>query len=53
MGFAVGEDGTPVMIEFNIKPGQNQIGGKEPSFGDLTDEVLEEVFIRKNHSHKR
>ena len=51
--FAVGEDGTPVMIEFNIKPGQNQIGGKEPSFGDLTDEVLEEVFIRKNHSHKR
>ena len=47
--FAVGEDGTPVMIEFNTKPGQNQIGGKEPTFGDLTDQVLEEVFIKKNH----
>lgn len=45
--FAVGEDGTPVMVEFNTEPGQNQIGGREPTFGDLTDEVLEDVFIKK------
>ena len=45
--FAVGEDGIPVFIEFNTKPGQNQIGGREPTFGDLTDEVLDEVFIKK------
>ena len=45
--FAVGEDGTPVFIEFNTNPGQNQIGGKEPTFGVLTDEVLEDVFLGK------
>jgi hypothetical protein len=45
--FAVDEDGTPIMIEYNTKPGQNQIGGREPTFGDLTDEVLEDVFIKK------
>ena len=45
--FAVGEDGTPIMIEFNTRPAQNQIGGREPTFGDLTEEVLEDVFIKK------
>lgn len=45
--FAVREDGTPVFIEFNTKPGQNQIGGREPTFGDLSDDVFEEVFIKK------
>ena len=45
--FAVDENGTPIMIEFNTQPGQNQIGGREPTFGDLTDEVLEDVFIKK------
>ncbi len=45
--FAVGEDGTPIMIEFNTRPGQNQIGDREPTFGDMTDEVLDEVFIKK------
>lgn len=49
--FAVGEDGTPIMVEFNTKPGQNQIGGKEPTFGDRTDEVLEDVFIKKTLKH--
>ena len=44
---AVGEDGTPIMIEFNTRPAQNQIGDREPTFGDLTDEVLEDVFIKK------
>lgn len=45
--FAVGEDGTPIMVEFNTRPGQNQIGGREPTFGDMTDEVLDDVFIEK------
>lgn len=45
--FAVGEDGTPIMVEFNTQPGQNQIGGRVPTFGDRTDEVLEDVFIKK------
>ena len=47
--FAVGEDGEPILIELNTPCNQNQIGGKQPTFGDLTDEVLEEVFIKKRH----
>ena len=46
--FAVGEDGTPVMVEYNTMPAQNQIGCRAPTFGDLTDEVLEEVYIKKS-----
>lgn len=46
--FAIDENGTPVFIEFNTKPGQNQIGGKEPTFGDITEAVLEDVFIKKS-----
>ncbi len=46
--FAVSEDGEPIMIEFNTPCNQNQIGGRKPTFGDLTDEVLEEVFIKKS-----
>ena len=45
--FAVDQDGEPVFVEFNTRPGQNQIGGREPTFGDMTDEVLEDVFIKK------
>lgn len=45
--FAVGEDGTPILIEFNVRPEQNQIGCAAPTFGDMTDEVLDEVFIKK------
>ncbi len=45
--FAVDETGEPVLIEFNARsPGQNQeICG--PSFGDITDEVLAEVYLGK------
>ncbi len=46
--FAVREDGAPIMIEFNTRPGQNQIGGKEPTFGEMTEEVLEDVYIKKS-----
>ncbi len=45
--FAVDDQGDPVFIELNIKMAQNQIGSGRPAFGDLTEEVLEEVFIKK------
>ena len=50
--FAVDQDGEPVLIEFNLRPGQNQIGNKAPSFGDMTEDVLEEVFIKKTLKDK-
>ena len=43
---AVGEDGGPVFIEYNCNPGQNQMTSG-PTFGDMTEEVLDEVFQRK------
>ncbi len=46
--FAVDEQGDPVLVEFNLEPGQNQIGSGEPTFGDLSDEVFEDVFIKKS-----
>lgn len=45
--FAVDESGEPVLIEFNVKPGQNQIGSGEPTFGVLSDEVFDEVFLKR------
>ena len=45
--FAVDETGEPVLVEFNVTPAQNETGSKKPSFGDLTDEVLEDVFVTK------
>ena len=46
--FAVNENGTPVLIEFNVRPEQNQIGCGAPTFGDMTDDVLDEVFIKQS-----
>lgn len=46
--FAVDADGEPVLIEFNLRPGLNQIGSKQPTFGDMTKEVLDEVFLKKS-----
>ena len=41
---AIDEEGDPVLIEFNAHvPGQNQ-ATCGPTFGELTDEVLSEVF---------
>jgi hypothetical protein len=48
--FAVGEDGTPILVEFNVRPEQNQISCG-PTFGDMTDEVLDEAFIKKTLRH--
>ena len=45
--FAIGADGEPVFIEINVFPGQNQ-SGSGPTFGDLTKEVLQDVFIDKS-----
>ena len=39
-------DDEPVLIEFNTNPGQNQYSCG-PTFGDLTERVLEDVFIKK------
>lgn len=44
--FAIGKNGEPVFIEINVFPGQNQ-NGSGPTFGDLTEEVLKDVFIDK------
>lgn len=44
--FAVGEDGEPVFIEYNVCPDQNQMTAG-PTFGDLTEKVLEEVYLVK------
>lgn len=44
--FAIAPDGEPLFIEFNVIPGQNQ-ESNGPTFGDLTDTVLEDVFGRR------
>lgn len=45
--FAIGKNGEPIFIELNVTPESNQ-NGSGPTFGDLTQEVLEEVFINKS-----
>ena len=44
--FAVDKDGDPVFIEINATSEPNQIASG-PTFGDLTKEVLQEVFVDK------
>lgn len=44
--FAIDEAGDVVLIEFNSQLGQNQ-STCGPTFGDMTDEVLAEVFKKK------
>jgi hypothetical protein len=43
---AIDPAGEPVLIEFNVIPGQDQESGG-PTLGELTDEVLAEVFGRR------
>ncbi len=50
--FAVDESGQPILIEFNVTPAQNETGSDRPSFGDLTDKVLEDVFITRSLAGK-
>lgn len=44
--FAIGEDGHPILIEFNVSWGQLDFHQlcNGPIFGDLTREVLDDVF---------
>ena len=44
--FAVDKSGDPVLIEYNLNPEQNQISCG-PTFGDLTEDVLNEVYLNK------
>lgn len=48
--FAVDPVGNPVFIEFNTSPEPNQISCG-PMFGDLTDEVLADLFIHNTFDH--
>lgn len=43
---AVDPEGDPVLVEYNVIPAQGH-GTNGPVFGDLTDEILEEVYGRK------
>lgn len=44
--FAIGEDGHPILIEFNVSGGSSDVHqlSNGPIFGDLTKEVLKDVF---------
>lgn len=42
--FAIDEVGDPVFIEYNGAPGMNQVSCG-PLFGDLTEPVLDEIFL--------
>lgn len=46
--FGISREGDPVLLEFNVTQGQNQLGSRVPTFLDLTEEVLEDVFIKKS-----
>ena len=50
--FGITPDAEPVLIEFNTVPGQNQYECG-PTFGDLTERVLEDVFIKKTLRNSR
>lgn len=50
--FGVDENGEVVLIEFNCELGQNQ-GTCGPTFGELTDEVLSEVFRERMNKRAR
>lgn len=45
--FSIDTEGDPVFIEYNSCPGPNQITCG-PTFGDITDQVLEEFFVKKD-----
>lgn len=45
--FSVDQDGNPIFIEFNTCPGANQITCG-PTFGEITDSVLEEFFVKRS-----
>lgn len=50
--FAVDTQGDPVFIEYNVCPGQNQMTCG-PTFGDLSDAVLEDIFITQEYKNSQ
>ena len=48
--FSIDKFGNPIFIEFNSCPGQNQMT-VGPTFGELTERVLEDVFIEKEYKY--
>lgn len=49
--FAVGEDGTPVFIEWNADPDLSQ-SAFGPGFGENPTEILKEIYQNKNTRHR-
>lgn len=49
---AIGTDGQPILIEFNTAPGQNQFSCG-PTFGDMTERVLSDVFLTRRLAKSR
>lgn len=47
--FCIDKEGDPVFIEFNTCPGANQ-HTCGPTFGEMTEDVLKEVFIEKKYA---
>jgi len=47
--FTVSPEEEPILIEYNVCPGANQMTCG-PTFGELTERVLEDVLIRKSLS---
>lgn len=47
--FALDENAEPILIEFNLKPQGLDLHQREngPIFGDMTIDVLDEIFLRK------
>lgn len=50
--FAIDREGDPVFLEYNVFPGQNQMTSG-PTFGDITDKVLDDVFIHRELKYSR
>lgn len=46
--FGIDENGEPIFIEINEGPQDNQ-NGSGPTFGDMTEMVLDDVFINKSN----
>ena len=49
--FGIDENGEPVFIEMNEGPQDNQ-NGSGPTFDEMTEEVLDEVFIKKENRNQ-
>lgn len=48
--FSIDKNSNPIFIEFNTMPGPNQLT-VGPTFGDLTEKVLQDVFVDKKFKY--